>query len=93
MTGMKSVTEVATRIVDGRTFVTDSEEHPIIRLAEVTVPRLGELGYSRAKLKLRRLLGGKEVTIAPLDRDEHGRTIAKVMVGSQSANAEMQQID
>ena len=82
-----------TGIVDGRTFVTDSKEHPIVRLAEVQTPRPGELGYGRAKMKLRALLRGEEVVIAPLHGDGYGRTIANVTVGSQSANAVMQALD
>lgn len=84
--------ETVIGIVDGRTFETDSRDAPV-RLYEVETPFRGKLGYGRAKVKLSRLIHGKEVTVEPVEEDTYGRVLARVALGGQSVNSAMQSLD
>ena len=83
--------EVVTGVVDGDTFETASRKHPV-RLANVSAPERGENGYGEAKLKLAKLIRGKEVIIVPVGRDGYGRTLARVQLGDVSVNSAMKQV-
>ena len=83
--------EMVVGVIDGDSFETDSSEHPV-RLADVEAPERGEMGYGAAKLKLARLIRGKQVEIQPVTRDKYGRTVARVRVGGVSVNSEMQNL-
>ena len=79
-------------IVDGRTFETAGRDFPV-RLADVDTPHRGRPGYGRAKIKLGRLIHGRDVAIKKVGEDPYGRTVAKVKLGDISINLEMQTLD
>ena len=80
--------ETVTGVINGDSFVTASRKHPV-RLANVQAPERGEEGYGESKLKLAKLIRGREVTIRRVARDKRGRTVALVKVGGVSVNLEM----
>jgi len=82
--------EKVTRIIDGDTFITSSRKIPI-RLANVNAPEKGERGGAAATAALRRLIGGKEVTVETVARDKYRRAVAKVKVGRKSVNKAMKE--
>ena len=75
--------EKVTRVVDGDTFRTASGR---VRLANVYAPEKGARGGTKATQDLRKMIGGKNVTIDTLARDRYGREIANVRVGNKSVN-------
>lgn len=82
--------EKVTRVIDGDTFKTDRRVHPV-RLADVDAPEKGRPGGTKATEALRKLIGGKEVTVDTVARDSYGRSVAKVKVGRQSVNKAMRE--
>ena len=79
-------------IMDGRTFETAGRDLPV-RLADVETPLRGRPGYGYAKLKLGRLIYGKDVDVEPVDKDRYGRTLAKVKLDGISVNSTMRDRD
>lgn len=75
------------RIVDGDTFETYRKVNgsKFVRLAGVNAPERHESGGERATNKLRRLIGGKTVTIIPVGRS-YGRLVANVRHRRKSVN-------
>ena len=81
--------ETVTDVIDGDTFKTASRPVNSVRLANVNAPEKGEPGYGAAKRELKRLIGGKLVTVERVATDKYGRTVAKVHVGEESVNKNM----
>jgi endonuclease YncB( thermonuclease family) len=77
--------EKVTKVIDGDTFETASRKNSV-RLANVDAPEKGEPGYVKATQELRKMIGGKEVSIDTKARDVYGRAVANVKVGRQSVN-------
>jgi endonuclease YncB( thermonuclease family) len=82
--------EKVTRVIDGDTFETNRRVHPV-RLADVDAPEKGRPGGARAAETLRRLIGGKEVSVDTVARDGFGRSVANVRVGRLSVNKAMRE--
>ncbi|MGI9229319.1 MAG: thermonuclease family protein [Gammaproteobacteria bacterium] len=82
--------ELVTGIIDGDTFETSSRKRPV-HLDDVNTPERDKKGYGVAKMKLAKLIRGKEVTVEPVasSPDRDGRTVAKVKVAGASVNAAM----
>lgn len=80
--------EKVTRVIDGDTFRTKSRRNPV-RLANFDAPEIGNPGAEVATKKLRRLIGGREVSIQTVARDNYGRIIANVKIGRRSVNKMM----
>ena len=81
--------EKVTKVIDGDTFLTDRRKNPV-RLARVDTPEKRQPGYGAAKLKLQKMVQGKEVSIDTKARDKYGRSVANVKVGNKSVNKAMQ---
>lgn len=76
----KSMRRRVQEVIDGDTFrvrnrVSGSQ---YIRIAGLNAPERGRKGFSQAKRWLKRLIGGKTVTLRPVGKS-HGRTVAKVI--------------
>ena len=82
--------EKVTRVIDGDTFETARRVHPV-RLANVDAPEKGQPGGAGATEALRKLIGGKEVSVDTVARDSYGRSVANVRVGRQSVNKAMRE--
>ena len=80
--------EKVTRVIDGDTFVTSSRKRPV-RLANVNAPETRQKGGKAATQKLKKMIGGKVVTVDTVARDIYGRSVAKVKVGTRSVNNAM----
>lgn len=77
------------KTVDGDTFEISK---PImgkrfVRLSGIDTPEKGQFGYSKAKNQLRGMVGGKTVTIRPVDVGR--RVIASVTANRRSVNRRM----
>lgn len=81
--------ETVTRVIDGDTFRTSSRQKSV-RLANVDAPEKGAPGSVKARDALSKMIGGKEVRIDTVARDKYGRSVAKVYVGRESVNKNMQ---
>lgn len=77
--------ERVTRVIDGDTFETSSRKRPV-RLANANAPEKGERGGAAATQALRNMIGGKEVSIETVARDQYGRAVANVKIGRNSVN-------
>ena len=82
--------ERVTRIVDGDTFRTSIRRNSV-RLADVYAPEKGQRGAVMATKALRRLIGGKIVSIQTVGRS-YGRAVAEVWVDGRSVNAIMRKV-
>ena len=78
--------EKVKRAIDGDTFTTYSRKRPV-RLANVDTPEKGQRGAAKATNALKKLIGGKEVSVDTKARDTYGRSVANVRVGRRSVNA------
>ena len=77
--------ETVTRVIDGDTFETGSRKRSV-RLANANAPEKGAKGGKAATAALRKMIGGKTVTIDTVARDKYGRAVASVKVGRKSVN-------
>ena len=75
------------KVIDGDTFVVNRKigNTNRIRLARVNAREKYQYGGKRATFRLRRLIGGKTVTIIPVGRS-YGRIVANVRHGKKSVN-------
>ena len=80
--------EKVTKVVDGDTFETASRKRSV-RLANVDAPEKGRPGAAKATADLRKLIGGKTVSIDTVARDKYGRSVANVKAGGKSVNRAM----
>lgn len=81
--------ERVARVIDGDTFrTTHKGRKNSVRLANVNAPEKGKPGAKAATAELKRLIGGKDVTIKTVSRS-YRRAVAEVKVGSKSVNAHM----
>lgn len=77
--------EKVTRVIDGDTFETSTRKRPI-RLANANAPEKGARGGAAATQALRKLIGGKTVSVETVARDKYGRAVANVKIGRNSVN-------
>jgi len=77
--------ETVTKVIDGDTIETSVRKKPV-RLENIDTPEKGQKGYSEAKNALKNLLLGEQVTVTPVATDTHGRTVAKVKIGTSSVS-------
>ena len=82
--------EKVTKVIDGDTFQTASRKHSV-RLANVNAPEKGKPGSTKATQALKNLIQGQQVQINTVARDQYGRSVANVKVGSKSVNKAMNQ--
>lgn len=82
--------ERVTRVIDGDTFRTSIRHNPV-RLADVYAPEKGQGGAVMATNALRRLIGGKIVSIQVVGRS-YGRAVAEVWIDGLSVNAIMRKV-
>jgi endonuclease YncB( thermonuclease family) len=78
-------------VVDGDTLVV-SRDQPLevrIRLFGIDSPEGDQPYGDRARAELAELVKGREVRVEPVDRDDWGRTVARVSVGELDVNAEL----
>ena len=85
---MTMTTEFVTRVIDGDTFETNSQE-PNVRLADVNTPEQHESGFLTAKRALEALILNKSVQISTDAIGHFGRRIANVWVNGAHVNAAM----
>lgn len=64
------------RVIDGDIFETTDDES--IRLVGVNAPEIMNPGGIAAWDELRKMIGGKEVTILPKGKDMFGRTLVYI---------------
>jgi len=81
-----------TKIIDGDTVVVNRKvgNTRYIRLASVNAPELHSRGGSKARNILKRLIGGKSVSITPKGRS-YNRIVADVRLNRKSINKRMRQ--
>lgn len=82
--------ERVTRIIDGDTFETASRQNSV-RLANVNAPEKGQPGAVAATNALRRLIGGKTVSIETVGRS-YRRAVAYVWIDGRPVNTIMRKI-
>ncbi|MFB6216438.1 MAG: thermonuclease family protein, partial [Candidatus Aenigmatarchaeota archaeon] len=74
------------KILDGDTFKLHKtiQGKKFVRLAGVSTPERGQSGFEKARNQLRGMVGGKRVTIKPVDIGR--RVIAHVIADGESVN-------
>jgi micrococcal nuclease len=81
--------EVVT-VHDGDTVtVLQGREQVRVRLACIDAPEHGQAFGSRAREKLSDLVMRKHVTLTVIDRDDYGRTVARLYLGGDDVNLAM----
>lgn len=78
-------------IVDGDTLVVSREQslEVRVRLFGIDCPEGDQPYGDRARAELAELVKGREVRVEPTDRDDWGRTVARISVGGLDVNAEL----
>ena len=82
---------VCVRVIDGDTFVTDT--NVTVRLARVETPKSGTPTGDKAKIQLSDMILGKPVTYESVATDSYGRTVAEVWVDGNNINDYMRSLD
>lgn len=78
------------RVLDGDSFrVQHGGRMDTIRLYGIDAPEYDQAGGQEAKKLTSALVRGKKVTIAPMDTDRYGRTVALVQAREVWVNAEL----
>lgn len=83
---------VVVRVKDGDSIVVErvrEKRQSEIRLFGIDAPEIGQPWGIQSRTALRRLVGGKTVTIETTDRDRYGRLVGRVWVGRTYVNAAM----
>ena len=78
----KKKTHLVVHVIDGDTL--DLASGRRVRLAGIDAPEVGQCGYKRARNTLRKLVEGRQVTLAASDeeQDQYGRLLKYVDVGT-----------
>ena len=78
-------------VVDGDSlFVAIAPAHEVeVRLFGIDCPEGDQPYGDQARAALTGLVSGRDVTVAPVDRDSYGRTVARISVGERDVNAEL----
>ena len=80
----------AEKVLDGDSLiVTTSKEKLEIRLWGIDSPEMSQPFGQEAKAHLESIVAGRRLDIEKMATDRYGRTVAKVHVGSVTANQEM----
>lgn len=83
---------VVVRVKDGDSLVVErvrEKRQSELRLFGIDAPELDQPWGIQSRTALRRLVGGKTVTVETTDRDRYGRLVARVWVGRTYVNAAM----
>src|SRR4051794_8087798 len=78
-------------ITDGDTITVlkDANEQVRVRLTEIDAPEKGQPWGARAKDALSALVFSQTVRVVDSGKDQYGRTLGRVYVGTKDVNAEM----
>lgn len=83
---------VVVRVKDGDSLVVErvrEKRQSELRLFGIDAPELDQPWGIQSRTALRRLVGGKTITVETMDRDRYGRLVARVWVGRTYVNAAM----
>lgn len=74
-------------ILDGDSMLVElSDGHRLqVRIASIDAPEKGQPHADASRQALRELLSGRQIDVVPIKLDRYGRTVGRVLVGSQDA--------